>query len=139
MLTHLAQNLLKGGLNILQPALEQLVDRTVVLQAPEYVLDRAQGVPYPTRHEVFQGPGQGREYLRVLRHGVQSVLEDGAHIIEADLEEHLGPDPLYFELHLVQPGVHSDLQANQTRKLRHYRDVRPEVPDRQLDLVDLEL
>src|SRR5215210_7867004 len=75
----------------------------------------------------------------MLRHGVKSVLEYGTNIIEADLQEHLGPDSFYFEIDLIQPGVYTDLQANQACKLRKYRDVGPEVLDRQFDPVDLEL
>src|SRR5215203_6907089 len=75
----------------------------------------------------------------MLCHGVQGMLEDGTNIIEADLQEHLGPYPFYFELDLVQPGVHTDLQADQACKLRKDGDVCPEILDRQLDPVDLEL
>src|SRR5215208_204192 len=75
----------------------------------------------------------------MLRDGVQGVPEDGANVVEAYLEEDLGPNAFYLQFDLVQPGVHAYLQADQARKLRKDGDVRPEVPDRQLDPVYLEL
>src|SRR5215213_1493866 len=75
----------------------------------------------------------------MLCHGVQGMLEDGTNIIEADFQEHLGPYPFYFELGLIYPGVHTDLQAQQACELCKDGDVGPEIFDRQLDPVDLEL
>src|SRR5215213_11826104 len=75
----------------------------------------------------------------MLCHGVQGMLEDGANVIEADLQEHLGPYPFYFELDLVQPSVHADLQVEEACELSKEGDVRPEILNRQLDPVDLEL
>src|SRR5215211_6285682 len=75
----------------------------------------------------------------MLCHGVQGMLEDGANVIEADLQEHLGPYPFYFELGLIYPGVHTDLQAQQACELCKDGDVGPEIFDRQLDPVDLEI
>src|SRR5215212_10360805 len=75
----------------------------------------------------------------MLRYSLKGLLEDGTNVIQADLQEHLGPDPFYFELDLIQPGVHSDLQVQEARKLSKDGDVCPEILDRQLDPVYLEL
>src|SRR5215208_6255001 len=75
----------------------------------------------------------------MLRYGLKGLLEDGTNVIQADLQEHLGPDPFYFQLDLIQPGVHSDLQVQEARKLSKDGDVCPEILDRKLDPVDLEL
>src|SRR5215211_5730087 len=111
----LVQDLLEGVSNVLQPALQQLVYSTVVLQAPEDVLERTHGITQPARQEIVQRPGKALQYLRVLRHGVEGVHQDGAHVVEAYLQEHLGPDPFYLQVYLVQPGVHADLQGDQAR------------------------
>ena len=42
---------------------------------------------------------------------------DGAHVVEADLQEQLGSYPFYLELYLVQPGVYADLQVEEASKL----------------------
>src|SRR5215210_4595474 len=75
----------------------------------------------------------------MLNHSLQGLLEDGTNVIEADLQQHLGPYPLYLELDLIEPGVHAYLQVQEARKLRQDGDVCPEILDRQLDPVDLEL
>src|SRR5215218_9919321 len=75
----------------------------------------------------------------MLRHSLQGLLENGTNVIETDLQQHLGPYPFYLELDLVQSSVHSDLQVQEASKLRKDGDVGPEILDRQLDPVDLEL
>src|SRR5215213_6198468 len=75
----------------------------------------------------------------MLCHSLQGFLEDGTNVVEADLQQHLGPYPFYFELDLIQPGVHSDLQVQEACELSKDGDVCPEILDRQLDPVDLEL
>src|SRR5918995_6143404 len=75
----------------------------------------------------------------MLRHSLQGLLEDGTNVIEADLQEHLGPYPFYLELDLVQPSVHADLQVEEACELSKDGDVRPEIRYRQLDPVYLEL
>src|SRR5215204_4447218 len=75
----------------------------------------------------------------MLCHGLQSFLEDGTNVIEANLQEHLGPYSFYLELDLVQPSMHADLQAEEACELSKDGDVCPEILDRQLDPVDLEL
>src|SRR5215203_4869244 len=73
----------------------------------------------------------------MLCHGLQSFLEDGTNVIEANLQEHLGPYSFYLELDLVQPSMHADLQAEEACELSKDGDVCPEILDRQLDHVDL--
>src|SRR5829696_1501372 len=75
----------------------------------------------------------------MLRHGLQGLLEDGPNVVEADLQEHLGPYPLDLEVDLVQPSVNADLQVEEACKLSKDGDVCPEILYRQLDPVDLEL
>jgi hypothetical protein len=48
-----------------------------------------------------------------------------ARAVRADLQEHLGPDPLYPDL-------------DEAHEFRGHGGVGPEVPDDQVDLVDLE-
>jgi hypothetical protein len=53
----------------------------------------------------------------VLCHCVKGLLEDGAHVAEADIQEQLGSYPFYLELYLVQPGVYADPQVEEASKL----------------------
>ena len=48
-----------------------------------------------------------------------------ARVVQADLQEHLGPDPLYPDL-------------DKAHELREHGGMGPEVPDDQVDLVDPE-
>src|SRR5919107_2551538 len=75
----------------------------------------------------------------MLRQRVQGMVQYRSNLIEADLEEHLGPNPLYLEFDLLKPRVHANLQVHQARELRQDRDVRPEAPDGQADPVYLQL
>src|ERR687889_590682 len=75
----------------------------------------------------------------MLHQRVQGMVQYRSNLIEADLEEHLGPNPLYLELDLLKPRVHANLQVHQARELRQDRDVRPEAPDGQADPVYLQL
>jgi hypothetical protein len=61
-----------------------------------------------------------------------------ARVVQADLQEHLGPDPLYPELYLVEIGVDADLQVDEAHEFREHGGMGPEVPDDQVDLVDPE-
>ena len=53
----------------------------------------------------------------MLAHSLQGLPQDGTNVIEADLQEQLGSYPFYFEVDLIQPGVHSDLQVQEACKL----------------------
>src|SRR5919107_4311861 len=75
----------------------------------------------------------------MLRQRVQGMVQYRSNLIEADLQEHLGPNPLYLEFDLLKPRVHANLQVHQARELRQDRDVRPEAPDGQADPVYLQL
>ena len=75
----------------------------------------------------------------MLAHSLQGLLEDGTNVIEADLQEHLGPYPFYLELDLIESGVHAYLQVQEACKLSKDGDVCPEILYRQLDPVYLEL
>ncbi len=61
----------------------------------------------------------------MLRHGAQGVWTRMARVVQANLQEHLGPDPLYPDL-------------DEAHEFREHGGMGAEVPGDQVDLVDLE-
>src|SRR5215210_6242799 len=75
----------------------------------------------------------------MLAYGLKRLHQDGAHVLKARHQVHLGLHPLYLELDLIQPGVDADREVQEVGKLGQDGDVGPEVLDLQGYPVDLQL
>jgi hypothetical protein len=59
-------------------------------------------------------------------------------VVEADLQQRLGFHALYVELHLTEPNPDACIELNEMSSFREYREMRPEVVELELDLIDLD-
>src|ERR671916_1558998 len=88
-------------------------------------------VPALFPHPVVQEAG-------VLFYGGEGPIYGSEYPLQLHLEEHLGLDALDPELHLVEVGVDADVYVHEVGDLSPHRDVRPEVLDLEVELIDVE-
>jgi hypothetical protein len=88
--------------------------------------------------DVLDGLADAPDELRIAIDRGHNAIDDRAHVVEPDLEQSLRLDALDVDLQSAEVDVEPDVQCDQVEDLGLERDVRLEVRDLEIDLVDLD-
>src|SRR4051812_42743439 len=78
------------------------------------------------------------EQLGVAVQRGQHAREDPRHVVQASLEQRLRLDALDLELHLAEPDCGADVELDEAPGLGQHGEVRSQVIELELDLVDVD-